>query len=39
MSSYITSLVKFTDYPEDLIGGQLYCNTWEYFDKFDYRTL
>jgi len=33
MSSYITSLIKITDFPETLINGELYCNTWESFDK------
>jgi hypothetical protein len=35
MSSYIVSLIKFTDYPDDLINGKLFCNTWEYFDKLE----
>ena len=33
MCNYITSLIKFTDHPEDFINGKLYCNTWEYFNK------
>lgn len=35
MSSYIVSLIKFTDYPDDLIDGKLFCNTWDYFDKLE----
>lgn len=35
LSSYITSLIKFTDFPDDLIAGRLFCNTWEYFDKLE----
>ena len=39
MSSYITSLVKFTDHTEDFINGDLYCNTWEYFDKLEKKGI
>jgi hypothetical protein len=35
LSSYITSLIKFTDFPDDLIAGNLFCNTWKYFDRLE----
>lgn len=35
MSNYIVSIIKFTDFPDDLIDGKLFCNTWEYFDKLE----
>jgi hypothetical protein len=39
MSSYITSLIKFTDFPEDFVNGDLFCNTWEYFEQLEKRGI
>ena len=35
LSSYVTSLKKFTNFPGDLLAGRLFYITWECIDQLE----